>query len=150
MSKESATMGKWKRFSIFIYRKLDEDGTGTDFETDTGENDTPTKYLDTDNTPTKLRSGIIERIHYRLNPTNAVTYVLRFWNDAVAANVESSMRKMYQSPDAQADDEEYDREVIIPFILVHVSIFYYGIDWSAASGVTSGYIDISGVIHRGA
>ena len=144
--KDSGRGGRWKKGTIFRYGQLDEDGTGNYFETDQGENDTPTLYLSSGRTPNNMKSGIIRRIHYRLNPTNAVTYTLRLYAKAVAPNYQSGMSKLYDSGAAKADDTEYDVAVEIPFILLVKGKLYYAIEWSAAPGDTTGYIEVMGEV----
>jgi hypothetical protein len=59
------------------------------------------------------------------------------------------MEMLYESPSAQADDEDYDRaELYIPFILTASGDLYYSIDWSGAPGNTTGFIEVSGEIEE--
>jgi len=56
---------------------------------------------------------------------------------------------LYESPALQADDTDYDRaELTIPMNLLVPGALYYSIDWSAAPGNTTGFIDVSGVKHE--
>lgn len=146
MSKDSCRDGKWQKGSIFQYGKLDETGAGgaASFETIQTKTDTPTLLLDMLSHPT-MKSGIIHRIHYRLNPTNAVTYTLRLWRAAAAGDYESNFNLLYESPPLQADDTDYDRaELIIPFWLWIPGNLYYSIEWTGAPGVTPGFISVTG------
>jgi len=97
--------------------------------------------------PPKLKSGKILRIHYRLKPTNVVTYTLRIWSASIAADYQCNEYLLYESPPLQASDVDYDRaELNIPFILYTPAVIYYSIDWSAASGNTLGFIDVMGEV----
>jgi hypothetical protein len=51
---------------------------------------------------------------------------------------------LYESPAAQVDDTDYDREVEIPFVLETPGSLWYSIDWTAAPGNTTGFIEASG------
>jgi len=145
MSKDSCRDGKWKKGSIFMYTKLDEAGAADFFETSQVKTDTPTLLFDILSHPT-MKSGIIHRIHYRLNPTAAVTYILRIWRAAAPADYESNVNMLYESPPLQADDTDYDRaELVIPFWLWTPGVMFYSIEWTGAPGNTSGFISVSGV-----
>lgn len=147
MVRQSGREGSWHTETTFKFSELDEDGTGNKFETDQAKTDTPTLLLDETIEPsTIVTAGLIKRIHYRLNPTNAVTYTLRIWAAALADNYASNLNMLYESPDAQADDEDYDRaELDIPFRLAAAGSLYYSIDWSGAPGNTPGFIEVSGI-----
>lgn len=149
-SKSSSRSGKWVKHSVFRYRKLDEAGTALHyFETDQAKTDTPTLYLDSERYPPKVKSGIIKRIHYRLNPTNGETYTLRIWSDNIANDYESNLELLYESPAAQADDTDYDRcELNIPFVLDYPGQLFYSIDWTGTPGDTPGFIEVSGEVVR--
>jgi len=155
MAKDSSRHGRWKPHSLFRLGKLDEDGTGNYFETDQAKTDTVTLFMmpnaaGCSGKPRKFIEGLINRIHYRLDPTNAVTFVIRFWRKGgVAADLESNLALLYESPAAQADDEDYDRgELNIPMILATPAKIWFSIDWSGAPANTKGLINVSGeVIH---
>jgi len=130
---------------IFRYVAYSEDGAVNTFETSQIKTDTPTLMLATFRRPLDLKSGKILRFHYRLNPTNAVTYTLRIYDSNIAADYESNLHQIYESPAARADDTEYDVLTLpIPFTLGVVGLMYYAIQWSAAPGVTAGFIEVSG------
>lgn len=132
---------------VFNHRSLDEDGGLGRFVNSRLETDTPVeqfvwRYRE------NLHEGIINRIHYRLNPTNAGrTYTLRIYEAAEAGDYESRLRKLWESAALQADDTEYDRgELEIPFALPVLGFFYFAIEWAGgAPGVTPGFIQVSGV-----
>lgn len=155
MGKDSSRGGKWKPSSIFKLVKLDEDGSGNYFETDQAKTDTVTLFILPNaagcwGNPRKFIEGLIKRIEYRLNPTNAVTYIIRFWSKGgVAGDYESNAYLLYESPAAQVDDEDYDRaEKDIPMILTTPSKIWFSIDWSGAPANTTGFLKVSGeVIH---
>jgi len=130
---------------IFRATKEDFDGTGNYFETSQAYTDTPTLYMTA--RPDTLIQGILKRVHWRLNPSNAVTYQLYLFSDAVADNYGSEMAKIFDSTDVVAlgaDDTEYDAEVTTPFKLASPGKIYYLITWSGAPGDTLGYIEASG------
>lgn len=132
---------------LFIFRKLDENGAGTDFETSYAKTDTPVKTFAT-HFPKTLVAGLIKRIHYRLHPTNAVTYTLRLYSGAYADDYASDLLGLvYESPPLQADDTDYDRaELDIPFRLGTQGTLYFALEWTGAPGVTAGFIRCEGEI----
>ena len=145
MVHQSAQDGKWEKHSIFTFLLLDETGALTTFQTSKTKTDTPTQTVNGFQTHALLKSGKILRIHYRLNPTNAVTYTLRFWRWAVANDYESNLYLLWESPPLQADDLDYDRaELNIPFFLCENGKMYFSIEWTGAPGVTSGFISVEG------
>lgn len=145
MGKDSCRDGKWIRASIFVHRQEDENGAADFFETSQDKVTTPTFGLLFSRTHPTLKSGIIKRIHYRLNPTNAVTYILRLWRATAVAPYRLNALMLYESPAAQVDDADYDRgELEIPFTLGFPGMIYYSIEWTGASGNTPGFIDVSG------
>jgi hypothetical protein len=139
--------------SIFNFAQLNEAGASAKFETNQNKTDTPTlALLDfrimTGSVGANLKAGLIHRIHFRLNPTNAVTYTLRIWQAAIAADYESNMNMLYESPAARADDTDYDvAELVIPFILANTGMIYYSVEWTGAPGITTGFLAVSGVAH---
>lgn len=132
---------------VFYYQKLDENGSGGDLVTSYAKTDTPVKILDTARHPSTLGEGIIKRIHYRINPTNAVTYTLRLYRHAIAGDYNSNMAMLYESAAARADDTDYDvAEIEIPFILDSLGKIYFALEWTGAPGLTLGFIEVSGVV----
>lgn len=130
---------------IFRYIRYSEDGAVDTFQTSTSKTDTPALQLTTFRVTSDLKSGKINRIHYRLNPTNAATYTLRVWCNADADNYRSNLQMLYESPALQVDDTDYiEEDLDIPFNLTVVGIMYIGIEWTAAPGVTSGFVEVSG------
>ena len=130
---------------LFRYFRYSEDGAVNTFETITIETATPVLTLNTFRYPTDLKTGIIRRIHYRLNPTNVVTYTLRIWRMARAPDMQSNLDMLYESPALQADDVDYiDEDLNIPFSLGNAGDIYIGIEWTAAPGVTPGFIEVTG------
>jgi len=138
--------GRWLVPIPFSVKLVDEDGTGNYFETDKAETDTPTTSIDSEY---KMRVGKINRVHWRLNPTNAVTYDLYIFGDALAADYASQAEKLFDSNDVVADcadDTEYDATGLdIPFRLRTPGEWWYNTDWSGAPGNTTGYLCIEGV-----
>jgi hypothetical protein len=146
MSKDSCRDGKWKKGSVFVFNKLDEDGALNVFETSQDKITPPTNRLDTFISHPTMKTGVIHRIHYRLNPTNAATYILRLWRAYPANPYELNLALLYESPAGQADDTDYDEaELIIPVSLAWPGEVPYSIEWTAAPGNTTGFIDATGV-----
>jgi hypothetical protein len=144
-ARQSARDGRWTKKYPFVYRELKEVAAAGQFDTDQAKTDTPTLTFATYRNPDTLKSGMINRIHYRLNFANAVTYQLRLWAAAIAADYESNLNMLYEGAAAQADDTDYDiTELDIPFILAAEGLMYYSIDWTAACGNIQGFIEVSG------
>ncbi len=144
---EFCSDGRWTKIETFEYTRLREAAGVGDFNTDQDKETTPTLTLNTIQDPDTLKKGKVNRIHYRVNPANAITYTLRIWQAAIAADYESNINLLYESPAAQADDEDYDRaELNIPFILATEGEIYYSLDLSAASGNVQGFIVVSGEV----
>jgi hypothetical protein len=143
--KDSSRDGKWKKGSIFTFAHLDETGVLNVFETSQDKVTPPTLTVDNFavSHPT-MKTGIILRIHYRLNPTAAVTYTLRLWRSTGVDPYELNLYLLYESPAAQADDTDYDREVRIPMTLWLPGVLYYSIEWTGAPGNTTGFIEVTG------
>jgi len=149
MGKDSSRDGKWKTVGVFFYGLKDEDGSAGYFATSQSKTDKPTVLMGADSSehklPVTLKAGVAYRIHYRLNPTNAVTYTLRFWSHALDPDYHSNMHMIYESPAAQADDVDYDdKERKDTFILYEGGKLYMSIEWTGAPGVTPGFITIEG------
>lgn len=108
----------------------------------------PTQTL-TVSTGSEVGKGRIKRIHYRIKPTNAVTYTLRIWQQAVDGTVTpygQNLALLYESASGRVSDTEYDYTALdIPFKLTELSNIYFSIEWSAAAGNTQGFIAVSGV-----
>jgi hypothetical protein len=133
--------------SVFVHNKLDETGANGYFSTSQTKTTPPTLIVDSGRTHPKLKSGILKRIHYRLKPTNAVTYTLRIWKSVNANPYELNLHLLYESPSLQASDVDYDRsELEIPFWLWAPGSIYYSIEWSGAPGTTVGFIALSGLV----
>ena len=146
MGRITARDGKWEKRSIFRMYIRDEDGTGTYFETDQAKTDTPTLYFNAKK-PSLVKSGKVNRIHHRLNPTNAVTYTLRLWWGAYASDYQSNMVMIWESDALRADDTDYDeRGFKIPFELIIPGRMYYSIDWTGAPATTTGFIMVTGEV----
>jgi hypothetical protein len=149
MTKDSNTDGDWHTHRTFRFSQLDETGASGSFATSQTKTTQPTLYLSSEQKPRKIVSGLIKRVHYRLKPTNAVTYTLRLWEEAVDGSTQpyhENLHMLYESPPLQASDTDYDdrKEVNIPFRLRVPGTLYYSIEWTGAPGVTSGFISVSG------
>lgn len=141
------TKGQVFKGRLFILKKLDEAGAGGNLETSYAKTDTPVKILDTVKFPSTLLAGKILRIHYRLNPTNAVTYTLRLYASALAADYASNNTLLYESAALRADDTDYDVcEIVIPFRLDALAVMYFALEWTGAPGVTAGFIRVEGEV----
>jgi len=143
MPRTSMRDGRYTKRYKFKYSILQEAASATALGASQTKTATPTHTLTT-KVPDTLKSGTVLRIHYRIKSSNSSTYTLRIWADAIAANYESNLNMLYESPSLQASDTDYDREVEIPFILGAEGSFYYSLEWSAASGDHQGFIEASG------
>lgn len=140
--------GRWSEQSTFKLRKLQETAAADKFDDSQGKAVLPTWMLDDEIDPTNLQEGRIHRIHFRLNPANAVTYTLRIWRKAVDGATkpyEENMELLYESLTARVKDVDYDlTELDIPFKLYESGKLYYSLEWSAATGNINGFIEVSG------
>jgi hypothetical protein len=131
----------------FLANQLEEAASGV-FTTSEGKAVLPSRYLSSVVYPTKFRAGFIKRIHFRIKPTNAVTYTLRIWGTAINGAVTpygENLKLLWESPAARASDVDYDEtELDIPFGLGYVGRIYYSLEWSAAAGNCQGFIEVSG------
>jgi hypothetical protein len=141
--------------SPFRARKIDQAGGAGSFQTSYALTVAPVEFFQ-EMEPEVVNAGVINSIRYRLNPTNAATYTLRLHDGiplgGTVAVYQLSMRMIYESPALQADDQVYLREELnIPFVLErsptpgYLFKLYYSIEWTAAPGVTPGYIVVSGL-----
>ena len=140
--------GRWSEQSTFKLRKLQEVAAADKFDDSQGKTTLPTWMLDDEVDPSNLQEGVITRIHFRLNPANAVTYTLRLWRKAVnggATPYTENLEMLFETVAGLADDSDYDyTELNIPFRLYESGKMYYSIEWSAASGNVAGFIEVSG------
>jgi hypothetical protein len=141
---EFAEDGEWERHTMFRYESRDVAGAGGQFQLSEVKTDTPTRALTTIRKPLKLKQGHLRRVHYRMNAANAATFILRLYMHSVADDILSEVYLVWESPPAQARNTEYDEEADIPFELLAPGIYWYALEWSAAPGVTPGYVAISG------
>lgn len=167
MGKDTSRGGRWRTDRGLTLALNDESGSLAYFNTSQSKTDTPTKfflatsYLGATPTggilslhvPEYFKFARIKRIHYRLNPDNAVTYTLRLWESAVDPNYLCNQYLIYESPSGQVDDTDYDRaELDIPVRTVNSttgngSIIYYSIEFSAAQGsCVAGFIRVDGEV----
>lgn len=121
-------------------------------------------YFETDQplgtTPTLSMVGFpaaeyirIDTIKYQLTPTNAVTYQLYLLEDAQANDEQSESDVFFDSDSAQASGTRYIQvaggspsKLPITIKLATAGTIYYLVDWSAASGDTTGYIKVYGEV----
>lgn len=148
MTGQHPTLGKdgvWSKETAFKLYRLKEAAAAGDFDTSQAKTDTPTLLLNTAVIPDTLKTGFINRVHYRLNFANAETYTLRIWGAAIANDYESNLQMLWESPPLQADDTDYDEaELNIPFVLAAEGEMYYSIEWTGACGNIQGFIEVSG------
>lgn len=144
--------GKWSEQASFKLRKLQEAAGAAKFNVSQTKTTLPTLLLDDDIDPTNLLEGAICRIHYRIKPTNAVTYTLRIWREATDGATkpyEQNLNMLYESAAARASDTDYDVcEIYIPFKLKEAGKMYYSLEWTGATGNVQGFIEVSGVTVR--
>jgi len=140
--------GRTPAKKVFLFMKLDEDGTGNYFETSQAKTAQPTLNLNSSINPETIKSGRVKRIHFQLKPTNAVTYTLRLYSyniDGTTNPYELNSCLIFESSSLRASDVEYDlNELDIPFMLASEDTMYYAIEWSGAPGDTLGFIQVSG------
>ena len=92
----------------------------------------------------------ITNIHWRLNPANAVTYDLYLYAtiDGAVNTYQLESDKFFDSEREVvadcADDVEYLYECDRVTHLCNGGLIYYVINWSAAPGDTTGYIEVCG------
>ena len=147
----------------FYVSRIFEETNGSELETDEAAFLKPTRYFGVgvagtaaEGTPTRDKPGPvvygfgeINRISWRMNPANAVTYRLQVYesNSGATGSEENLSHLLFDSTEVVAacvDDVFYDaHELVRPFYL-RTSIFWYILDWSAAPGNTTGMISISG------
>lgn len=144
----------WEKNTIFFIGKLDEDGTGNYFETSKSKTDTPIHFILANaagcyGRPLYFKAGKINRIHFRFTPTNAETFTLRLWRNALAADYASNATLLWESDAGRVSGEDYDiTERDIPFVLATPGKVWFSIEWTGAPGNTPGILEISGkVIH---
>ena len=100
--------------------------------------------------PVKAGFSRVTDVHFRLNPTNAVTYRIYMYSDnnGIADSMELELSKFYDSTEHIANcvgDTEYLREV--DRTIYRSNVFgrvYFVITWSASPGNTTGYISVEG------
>lgn len=136
--------GEWSKRVPFTFRKLKEVAGAGAFDTSQTKADTPTLYFD-DLIPDTLKSGFINRLHFRIKAANPVTFTLRIWSAAIANDYESNMNMLYESMAVRVSDTDYEEtELDIPFILADAGKLYYSLEWSGATGNVQGFIEASG------
>ncbi len=117
------------------------------FGTSTAEDGTPTQLF-TLCSPSNVRAGVIESIHFRVSPANAVTMKLRIYQDAIAADYESRMSKIFEDTVNRAKDAEVQLDGLnIPFQIAP-SAMYFALTFSAAAGDTQGFIVVRGKVRK--
>lgn len=142
--------GHWTKRVPFELKEFQEAaGAHTGMQTSKAETDTPVSYIEDVIIPDNLKSGKITRIRIRVNHVNAVTLeALRFYKDAKAGDYESSSCKIFDTiglyPAGLVDDDEYNIDLNIDFILAAEGKLYYAPQWSAACGNVQFYIVIEG------
>ena len=120
------------------------------FETDQPLGTTPT--LNMTGAPATAQFVRIDTIKYQLTPANAVTYQLYLLEDDQAVDENSEADVFYDSGAARASGTIYietgGASAKLPVIvnLRDVGTIWYLIDWSAASGDTTGYIRVYGEV----
>lgn len=144
-ARKSRRRGKWTKRVPFRFYVLQEAAGAGEFDAIEDIDDIPVELLDTVMIPDNLKEGFINRIKYQINVTNAVTYTLRIWCAAIAADYASHLSLLYESPLLQADDVLYDRaELHIPFILATPGEMFYSLEPTGATGNVSGFIEVTG------
>lgn len=132
--------------SSFEFAVLNEAAAAA-FGTSTAEDGTPTQLF-TLCSPSNVRAGVIESIHFRVKPANAVTMKLRIYQAAIAADYESRMNKVFEDTIDRASDTEVQLDGLkIPFRIAP-SALYFTLTFSAAAGNTQGFIVVRGKVRK--
>ena len=137
-----------KRGEIVNGMILSVAGAGAPFETDQVITDEPTLYFALDD-PT-VKKFLLTEVSYYMLQTNAVVYNFYLFGGAEAVDLTSMEKMLYQSPGAQAKDQVYVRcnnENDLPKMvdLDVAGVVWYLINWTAAPGVTPGFIRVRGI-----
>ena len=135
--------------NIMVYGSLvDADGAANYFETDQPIGTTPTLFFVL--TPSTVRRFRLTSVRFYMNPANAVTYELYLLEAATADDVYNLSDVVFDSDALKADSVAYSytgsNSTKLPTdVYLHSPPYlYYMIDWSAAPGDTSGYIEVRG------
>ena len=98
--------------------------------------------------PVSIGFARITNIHFKLVPTNAVTYNLYLYQNSGGAGVQVESNKFFDSVSEIGanivGNVEYLREVDRTVYIEFPGYVWYIIDWSAAPGDTTGYIEVCG------
>jgi len=125
---------------------LDADGSDTAFETDKAIGATPTQYITLDQ---EVEYFELTEVRWYMNPTNGVTYQLYLLEAAIADNVTSLGRILFDSGAGQVKGEPYIEPEGYGKLPVKCKLAVAGRisilqDWSGAPSTTPGYIKVRG------
>lgn len=123
-----------------------EDTSGAEFETDKSITDTPTTFLTFD---IEAEAIEITEIFWMINPTAAETYRLMLFEGAVADDILSLAKLVFDSGAALVDSQPYRETqggIKLPVIakLDTAGRLYYATDWTGAPGNTLGILVVKG------
>lgn len=120
-------------------------GANAELETDVAKDGLPTVFLTADCVPFKL--GVLKDIAYRITPTAAETYTFMVFEDALAGNMASNSRMLYESENLRASGIDYRVPCEIPFYLDNSKVFWLATDWTGAPGNSFGYFRLAGIAY---
>lgn len=140
-----------------IGRKVDTAGTLDFFETDHADTDTPTEFILLSKPVNKFE---LQQVRWSINPTNAVTPEIMFFEKAIADDDRSRARLAWRSGASLVDSAVYNavgsktstgaatqanaHPLPVTMILDTPGKVWYNIDWSGAPADTKGAIELVG------
>ena len=137
--------GEWDKSKVFVYTIHQEAAAAwAEVTTSKAKTDTPVYNLVAGEDAENLRNGKINRIHIRVNPTNAVTFIVRIFQRAEADDYNSNANMLWESPSLTGDVDYDYAEFDIPFTLEIMGTMYFGVEWTGAAGNSQGFISVSG------
>ena len=120
--------------------------------TDTAIGEMPVTWVDLkplDNEENKVVKNLrLTSVKYYLVPTNAVTYELSIYKEAVAGTYDARAACVFESGSGKAASTLYQtigaNMLPVNVHLADLGKLYFGINWSAAPGDTTGLVQICG------
>ena len=112
----------------------------------------PVTYLDLkpldDEMNRVVKNFRLTSVKYYLVPANAVTYKLYLYDEAVAGTYDARVARVFETDSGKAASTTYlevgSNKLPIDVHLSELGKLYFGINWSAAPGNTTGFIQIRG------
>jgi len=136
--------------NVMVYGQVNDDSTTDIFEDDeslgSGVAATHTITL----SPSGTKAFQLEKVHFAMNCTNAVTYTLYLLEDVIADAMTERRRCIFDSGGGLADDVDYmvtgsdNTKLPVPVFLDDVATLPFKINWSGAPGDTTGFVVVEG------